>query len=169
MTKPMKKKLFLSLIALTLSSHALAEIYKHVDADGRVTYSNIKSKGATRLEVDPDMNSISNERAKGNNAANKRTPTPDDFPRVDNNTQNQRDAKRKQILQNELAAEKAALDEAKKAYAEGESNPEVYRTASGQTFRNVAKFEEKMKNLKANVDNHQKNIELLQKELDAIR
>ena len=40
----MKKHLFLSLIAITLSSHAFAEIYKRVDADGRVTYSNIKSK-----------------------------------------------------------------------------------------------------------------------------
>lgn len=167
----MKKHLFLSLFALTLSNNAFAEIYKHVDADGRITYSNIKSKGATRLELDPDANTISNDRAKATSSgtANRRTATPEGFPRVDNNTQNQRDNKRKEILQNELTAEKAALDEANRAYAEGESNPEVYKTASGQTFRNVPKFEEKMKNLKANVDNHQKNIELLQKELDALR
>lgn len=167
----MKKHLFLTLIALTFSTHALAEIYKRVDSDGRVTYSNIKSKGATRLEIDPDVNAISNDRAKaiGSSSENKRTATPESFPRVDKDTQNQRDSKRKSILQNELDAEKAALEEAKKAYAEGESNPEVYRTASGQTFRNVPKFEEKMKNLKANVDNHQKNIELLQKELDSLR
>jgi chromosome segregation ATPase len=167
----MKKHLFLTLIALTFSTHALAEIYKRVDPDGRVTYSNIKSKGATRLEIDPDANAISNDRAKaiGNSSVNKRTATPEGFPRVDKDTQNQRDSKRKSILQNELEAEKAALEEAKKAYAEGESNPEVYQTATGQTFRNVPKFEEKMKNLKANVDNHQKNIELLQKELDSLK
>lgn len=166
----MKKHLFLTLIALTFSTHAFAEIYKRVDSDGRVTYSNIKSKGATRLEIDPDVNAISNDRAKaiGNSSANKRTATPESFPRVDKDTQNQRDSKRKSILQSELDAEKTALEEAKKAYAEGESNPEVYQTASGQTFRNVPKFEEKMKSLKANVDNHQKNIELLQKELDAL-
>lgn len=168
----MKKHLFLTLVAFTFSTHALAEIYKRVDPDGRVTYSNIKSKGATRLEIDPDANAISNERAKAisGSSANKRTATtPEGFPRVDKDTQNQRDSKRKSILQNELDAEKAALEEAKKAYAEGESNPEVYKTASGQTFRNVPKFEEKMKNLKDNVDNHQKNIELLQKELDSLR
>jgi len=166
----MKKHLFLSLIAITLSSHAFAEIYKRVDADGRVTYSNIKSKGATRLELDPDANNITNEnRPKASTAPSKRTATPDSFPRVDANTQNQRDGKRREILQNELEAEKQALEEAKKAYAEGESNPEVYRTATGQTFRNVPKFEEKMKNLQANVDNHKKNIELLQKELDSLR
>lgn len=167
----MKKHLFLMLLALIASPSAFAEIYKHVDADGRVTYSNIKSKGSTRLEIDPDANNISNDHAKAktNNTANKRTATPDSFPRVDKDTQNQRDSKRRSILQGELDAEKAALEEAKKAYAEGESNPEVYRTASGQTFRNVPKFEAKMKGLKENVDNHEKNIELLQKELDSLR
>jgi len=167
----MKKHLFLLLITLTVPTAALAEIYKHVDADGRVTYSNIKSKGATRLEIDPDASNISNDRtkAKSGSTANKRTATPDSFPRVDKDMQNQRDGKRRSILQNELDAEKAALEEAKKAYTEGESNPEVYRTANGQTFRNVPKFEEKMKSLKENVDNHQKNIELLQKELDSLR
>jgi len=72
-------------------------------------------------------------------------------------------------LQAELDAEKTALEEAKKAYAEGEEKPEVYRTANGRTFRNVPKFEAKMKALQENVDNHQRNIELLQKELDALR
>jgi len=167
----MKKHLFLLLVTLTASTAAFAEIYKHVDADGRVTYSNIKSKGATRLEIDPDANNIGNDRAKAKSGstANKRTATPDSFPRVDKDMQNQRDGKRRSILQNELDAEKAALEEAKKAYTEGESNPEVYRTANGQTFRNVPKFDEKMKSLKENVDNHQKNIELLQKELDSLR
>lgn len=172
----MKKHLFLSFFAaatfIALPSSAFAEIYKHIDADGRITYSNIKSKGATRLELDPDAQTISNDRAKStpsSNTANKRTPTPDSFPRVDKNTQNQRDDKRKEILQNELAAEKSALEQAKQAYVEGESNPEVFKGANGKTLRNTAKFEEKMKNLQSNVENHQKNIELLQKELDNLR
>ena len=38
---------------------------------------------------------------------------------------------------------------AKKAYAEGEAKPEVFRTAGGKTFRNVPKFEEKMKGLQS--------------------
>jgi len=167
----MKKQLFLTLVSFIFSCHAMAEIYKRVDPDGRVTYSNIKSKGATRLEIDPDANAIGNDRAKASSAGttSKRTATPENFPRVDKGTQSQRDDKRKTILQNELEAERAALDEAKKAYTEGESTPEVYRTAKGQTMRNVPKFEEKMKNLKENVDNHQKNIELLQKEIDSLR
>jgi hypothetical protein len=157
----------IALIVAMLSGNAFAEIYKRVDADGRITYSNVKTKGATRLELDPDANTISNERPKS--TASKRTPTPEGFPRVDKNTQNQRDDKRKDILQSELESEKSALDQAKKAYTEGESNPEVFKTKDGKTLRNVPKFEEKMKNLQAEIDSHQKNIELLQKELDSLK
>lgn len=166
-------KNYLSLLALSaavLCQSAYAEIYKRVDEDGHVTYSNSKMKGAVRLELDPDANTISNDRPKP--SANKKTATPDSFPKVDKQTQNKRDDKRKEILQSELESEKAALADAKKAYAEGESNPEVYqkKNANGttSTFRNVPKFEEKMRNLQADVDSHQKNIELLQKEIDAL-
>lgn len=156
-----------ALYSALVSGNAFAEIYKRIDADGRITYSNVKTKGATRLELDPDANTISNERNK--TVSNKRTSTPESFPRVDKDTQNQRDGKRKEILTSELESEKEALNQAKKAYAEGESNPEVYRTKDGGTFRNVPKFEEKMKTLQADVDSHKKNIELLEKELDTLK
>jgi hypothetical protein len=166
----MKKNISLFLlIVISFSSNAYAEIYKRVDADGRITYSNIKTKGATRLEFDPDANTIANDRPKssGNAASsNKRTATPEGFPKVDKDTQNQRDGKRRDILQNELDSEKAALEEAKKAYTEGEAKPEVYKTANGGIMRNVPKFQEKMKGLQADVDSHENNIKLLQKELD---
>ena len=169
----MKKNLYLvPLVIIAFSSNAFAEIYKRVDADGRITYSNIKTKGATRLEFDPDANTIVNDHPKGtskstsSSTGNKRTSTPEGFPKVDKQTQNQRDGKRQEILQNELDSEKAALEEAKKAYAEGESKPEIYKTANGATMRNVPKFQEKMKSLQDDVDSHENNIKLLQKELD---
>ena len=169
----MKKTLSLvTLIVIAFASNAFAEIYKRVDADGRITYSNIKTKGATRLEFDPDANTIANDRPKStskssnSSASNKRTPSPEGFPKVDKDTQNQRDGKRKDILQNELDSEKTALEEAKKAYAEGEAKPEIYKTANGATMRNVPKFQEKMKSLQDDVDSHENNIKLLQKEID---
>ncbi|HYN55313.1 MAG TPA: DUF4124 domain-containing protein [Methylotenera sp.] len=170
----MKNLSLLLLVTIAFSSNAFAEIYKRIDADGRVTYSNTKTKGATRLDIDPDANTIVNDnRPKTNNNANKRTSTPEGFPKVDKQTQNQRDSKRQDILLSELEAEKLALEEAKKAYAEGASKPEVYqkKNANGttSTFRNVPKFEEKMKGLQADIDSHQNNIELLQKELDSLR
>jgi hypothetical protein len=162
------------LIAVAFSGNAFADIYKRVDADGRVTYSNSKTKGATRLELDPDANTITNDnRAKASNSTgNKRTATPEGFPKVDKQTQNQRDTKRQDILQSELEAEKAALEDAKKAYAEGQSKPEVYQiknaNGSTSTFRNVPKFDEKMRSLQADIDSHQNNIDLLQKELNSL-
>ena len=166
----MKKIVSLAACLLFISTTAFAEIYKHVDADGRVTYSNIKTKGAVRLEIDSETpsGSTTGKTVNGNGSA-KRTPTPSSFPRVDKNTQNERDNKRRSILQTKLEAEQAALEEAKKTYTEGESTPEVYRTANGKIKRNVPKYEEKMKLLKENVDNHQKNVELLQKELESLR
>jgi len=152
---------------LCICTLAQAEIYKSVDANGHITYSNSPSKGATRLNLDLDTP------AKGglpeSKSSRARTPTPADFPKVDRQTQSQRDEVRKQILLDELDNEKKALEEAKKAYAEGESKPEVYRGANGKTFRNVAKFDEKMQHLQDDVSSHEKNVQLLQKELDSLK
>jgi hypothetical protein len=134
-----------------------------------VTYSNVKIKGAKKLQLEPaGTNFGTNTNSEGKRAPSARTASPASFPKVDADTQNQRDGKRKEILQSELEAEKKALDDAKKAYTEGESNPEVYKTKDGKTFRNVPKFDEKMKGLQTDVDAHQRNIDLLNKEINAI-
>ena len=156
-------------IAYILSPAAHAEIYKHVDAEGRVTYSNVKIKGAKKLYLEPADTSFGNTSdGETKRAPSAKTPTPASFPKVDAGTQNQRDGKRKEILQAELATERQALEEAKKAYAEGESKPEVFRTADGSVRRNVPKFQAKMKALQENVDAHQRNIQLLEKEISSI-
>ena len=153
---------------------AEADIYKRVDDSGRITYSNVKTPGSIRLEISPEENNIKNEHLKPapKPSQTKQTSTPDSFPRVDKKTQNQRDDKRKEILQEELAAEKQALSQAQQAYADGEANPEVYRKknadGSVSTFRNVPKFNAKMDALRAEVESHQNNILLLQKEIDAL-
>lgn len=186
----MKKYLLLLTVAASLLTYqAVAEIYKHVDAEGRVTYTNIKTKGATRLDIDPDANVIKNTPSKSNKINNSsgssRTATPSDFPKVDKETQSNRDNKRLEILQNELEAEKIALEQAKKAYAEGEANPEMAHQSRQvvtvgsdgkkttktvtDTYRNMAKFDEKMKNLQADVDGHESNIKLLEKEIASLK
>ncbi|MES2636691.1 MAG: DUF4124 domain-containing protein [Pseudomonadota bacterium] len=160
------------LFALIIPNLVHAEIYKHVDSEGRVTYSNVKIKGAKKLELEPADTNFGGDNSaatrKTNRVPQSKTATPSSFPRVDADTQNLRDSKRKNILQSELEAEKLALANAKLAYIEGESKPEVYRAANGKTFRNVAKFEEKMKGLQADIDVHQRNIELLTKEINAL-
>jgi len=161
----MNKKLVLLLCLLSLIHPAWAEIYKKVDENGHVTYSNVPIKGGVKLDLEPPVST-----APATPAAKPRvkTPTPANFPRVDKETQNRRDDKRKQILTEELESEKQALEDAKKAYAEGESTPEVYRTKDGKIRRNVPKYEEKMQRLQAEVEAHEKNIQLLQKELSSL-
>lgn len=161
---------FIITICATNASVVHAEIYKQVDAEGRVTYSNVKIKGAKKLDLEPaDTNFGTIPNGTKKQIPSNKSATPSNFPNVDASTQKQRDGGRKEILQNELAAEKAALENAKKAYAEGESSPEVYqkRNANGtaSTYRNVPKFQEKMQNLQADVDVHQRNIELLEQEI----
>lgn len=161
------KKLFPLLIiaGVGISTPTWADIYKYVDENGHVTYSNVPIKGAKRISVEP---AVSGNSSAENKPRRTQTATPAGFPKVDQKTQNQRDDKRRQILLEELENEKKALVEAKQAYAEGEATPEVYRGAGGKTFRNVPKYEEKMQRLQADVDAHEKNIQLLQKELDAL-
>lgn len=174
----MNKQLsFLSVIlfALIVPTLACAEIYKHVDSEGKVTYSNVKLKGSKKLDLEPADTNFGGDSSTSSRSANRepqaKTATPASFPKVDAGTQNQRDGKRKDILTAELEAEKQALAKAKLAYTEGASNPEVYQAknadGSSKTFRNVAKFDEKMKGLQAEVDAHQRNIDLLTKEIGA--
>ncbi len=166
--------IFLSILltAFILPQFAFAEIYKHVDADGRITYSNVKIKGAKKLALEPADTSfgtdVNNSDSSQKRSPASRTTTPANFPKVDADVQNQRDGKRKDILQSELDAERKALEDAKLAYAEGAAKPEVYRTKDGKILRNVPKFQEKMAILQANVDAHQRNIELLEKEISNI-
>jgi hypothetical protein len=160
---------FCALVIVAYSLPSIAEIYKLVDSEGRVTYSNVKIKGAKKLDLEPaDTNFGNDTQSEKSNANKAKKASPSDFPKVDAQTQNQRDAKRKEILLQELDKEKQALEMAKQAYKEGEAKPEVYKTADGQTFRNVPKYQEKMKNLQAEVDAHERNIELLNKEISQL-
>lgn len=162
-------------LAMLLAVPAVADTCKYEDADGRIIYTNIPLKGAKKLSC---FGFDGSTKPGGSARDNKvRQPTPADFPRVETGVQKQRDDTRRKILQEELAAEQKALEQAQKAYAEGEADPETFRTTIAgkdgkpQTVirRNVAAFEEKMKQLQDNVDLHEKNIQMLQKELAGIK
>ena len=109
-----------------LASPVQADIYQHTDANGVVTYSNLKRKGAIKLNISNSS----------------------DFSQVDTDLQKQRDAK-----------EAAKPEIARRQNVDG----------TVTTYRNMAKFNEKMKPMQAEVGNHQNNIELLQKELNGMR
>lgn len=166
------KKLFLFIVFSMLGfvHNASAAIYKKVEENGRVTYTNIPIKGAQKLDLE-DTTPVNSGRSSSGKTltlpANNTTPS--DFPNVDSDTQTQRDGKRKEILVQELSAERKALEEAKRAYKEGESNPEMFTSANGKRFRNMPKFEDKMQKLDADVKAHERNVKLLEKELSAAK
>jgi hypothetical protein len=151
----MKRYLFAVLCVFPLL--AQAEIYKSVDADGHVTYSSTPIKGGKKLNLEP-LPTMLPPGKEG---------SPGSFPRVDSATQKSRDDTRYTILQNELTNEEKLLAEAKQSLAE--ASPEVFKGQDGKTYRNVAKYDEKIKPLAAQVDLHQKNIEALNTELSKLK
>jgi len=147
-----KLRTLLLLLAACHAAPASAEIYKYVDENGRITYTNIPKKGAKKLDLDP----IS--------AAKTRNSTgPADFPKVDDQTQKKRDDLRKQILQDELTSEERSLTDAQKALSEGE------KTRLGDEAKNPQKYLDRIKKLKSNVSLHEKNIAALKKELGGLK
>jgi hypothetical protein len=150
----MKTKLLL-ICGLLLSHEALAEIYKYVDENGRVTYSNIPIKGGKRLNLEP-LSTVPATKPKPAAA------TPAGFPRVDSETQKKRDETRRQILEDELAAEEKQLAEAKKALTEGEA----VRLGNERNYQN---YLDRVQGLKDNVTLHEKNVDALKKELAGLK
>lgn len=150
--------LFVLCCSTLLAINAHADIYKRVDEDGRVTYSSTPIKGGKKLHLEPLPTMDPLPKARNNS----------EF-RVDSETQNRRDDKRRKILEDELATEQQSLDQARANLKEGQDSPEVYRNSSGQTFRNVAKYDEKVKALQEEVDLHKKNVEALKTELSHLK
>jgi len=138
---------------------AHAEIYKSIDADGHVTYSSTPLKGGKKIILEPLPTMM----------PPARTASPEGFPKVDGTTQRNRDEARRKILQDELSMEEKLLEEARQKLKEGEENPEVFMGKDGKAYRNVAKYEEKIKALKDEVDLHIENVEALKIELSKFK
>ncbi len=153
----MKIKLLLLLGGFLSVAAAHAEIYKHIDESGRVTYSNIPTKGAKKLDLDPVTVVPATKPKRAGSTSN---PTPASFPRVDADTQKARDGMRHTILEDELAAELKLLSEAKQTLAEAE-------TARGDkdASKLPAKYLERLQQLRDNLSLHVKNVQALKIEI----
>lgn len=142
-------------VALLFGALAHADIYKHVDKDGHVTYSSEPSKGAEKLQLGP-LNTA---------PPTQKNETSEGFSRVDEATQKRRDDQRRRILEDELASEQSALETAREKLKLAQDTPMVYRTPGGQTLRNVAQYEENVRLAQEAVKTHEDNIKALQAEL----
>ncbi len=140
---------------------AYAEIYKHVGKDGHVTYSSEPIKGSTKLILKP-LPAI--PVARGNQRA-----TPEDFPKVDSQTQKNRDATRRIILQDELTSEEQLLATTRENLKSIESNPVPLLDPNGIPFRNTAKQTEKIKSAQDLMALHAQNIKALRTEISNLK
>lgn len=143
---------------------AVADIYKYVDENGRVTYSNVPMKGAKKLDLEP-LTSVPmpkpRPKVNGNGgAATNESATPAEFPKVDAETQKKRDLTRRGILEDELRSEEKAAADARRAYEEGSQTLKV-----GEESRSSPKYIERMSKLKDAVTTRESNVQALRKEL----
>lgn len=148
-------------LAIAGASPARAEIYKCTDAEGRVSYTNLTRDAGKNCEsVTREIGIVSAPpKAPAKNAP---AATGGDFPRVSGDAQKQRDVKRRQILEQELAEEERLLGEAKKTLAEQEA------VRQGDE-RNYQKYLDRIQKHRDEVTLHEKNITALRDELSRAR
>ncbi len=151
-------KLFYLFVILYLSQVgcAQAEIYKRIDSEGHVTYSSEPLKGSKKLYLKP-LPTMSGGRSQRS--------TPEDFPRVDSQTQKNRDATRRVILEDELGTEEKLLTSARQDLQTIENNPETTISAAGIPFQKTPQYTEKVKAAQDLVTSHEQNIKALRTEI----
>lgn len=131
------KKLF-PIFLLLICTPVMAVTCKYATLDGQVMYANVPIKNARKVECfGQEESAASGKKSRERNTSIN--PTPADFPRVDASTQQQRDGTRRRILTDELAAERNALELARK---------------TGKT---------------TDIALHERNVQMLEKELSSIR
>lgn len=151
----------LGVLLLCASSHAqqtTSEIFRCLDADGRRHYTNSKRDTAgmkcelvtrQQINVAPPL-------------APPQTRTPAGFPRETPGQSVSARERQREILEQELAAEREALAQARKALAE----QETVRTGDERSYARVM---ERLQPFKDTVQNHEKNIQALQRELGNLK
>ncbi len=142
-----------ALFLLVLAPVAQAEIYKFVDENGMVTYTNMPRPGNKPQLVIPDLTMPGKPaQATSKPKSGDKISTPGYFPKVDVGTQRKRDDMRRQLLEEEMRSEEKNLAAARGALATGSRQP-------GTDIRKLSEA----------VRLHEKNIEMLNKELSHIR
>ena len=160
--------LALSAAGLAPTVHAQDGMYKCVYPDGRVEYTNRSvgdQRNCSRLDIEPNTAVPAPRAAPATSSAAPArapsaagTPTPANFPRVDNGTQRARDSDRRRILEDELRLQEARYAELQKEYNNGQ--PE----RSGDE-RNYQRYLDRVQKLKEDIERVQGDIASVKSEL----
>jgi len=150
------------LILLLSSPLAHAEVYKCVDANGAVTYTNDRNLGRSckQMSEDQPVSSVPAPPARAPAAPSPGSPT--NFPRVAPEAQRARDDTRRQVLEKELATEESALADAQKTLAEQEN---LHQGAD----RRLPIVQNRIQAHKDKVELHLRNVDALKKEIGNLK
>lgn len=157
-------KFSILILGLCVALPAQADIYKHVDASGQVTYTDRPVKGAKRLDLEPAATPVTHT-VNGTNTPRKRetaNPTPISFPRVEADVQRKRDNVRRNVLEDELRNEEQALADAVAAKRDGEVLRPGEKISSPAYITRTDKLDNTIKL-------HRDNINALRKELSSVK
>ena len=151
------------LVSILFTASAAAEICMYRDEQGHITYSNVTDappRNATKIRCFREKQPA----ATPNTTAAPPAPaeTGESFPSVDRDTQRQRDAGRRSILEDELAAEEQSLQEARRQLQAQES---IRRGSDG----NSQSYRERIRPYQEAVQTHERNVQALQRELETLR
>lgn len=157
---------FLSFLSLSivLACPAWAKIYMYVDADGHKGATDRReaipagAKVTTVIDMGGGADSYSAPRKSGSGKSSAKTPSPANFPRIDSGTQQKRDDVRRTILEEELTSERKNLDEARRRLGIGE------KPLAGENAASPA-YQARVNQLREAMQNHERNIAAIQKEL----
>ena len=145
------------LLLLGSFAYGQGNVYVCVQPNGNREYRNTgDTLSCRKLDLESISMIPSPPSAKGSSAADPA------FPKVDNFTQKRRDQDRMQILLEEVRTEESKLAELKKEYQNGE--PERQGNE-----RNYVKYQERVGQLKDELQRTEKNIEALKREIGNLK
>jgi hypothetical protein len=163
--------LLFALLLVLQPATALADIHKCVDGEGLVTFTDSPSrkfKTCTLLYRDPgpppkaptgttpsapSTAPAAGARPKGEAAAVRGNPGPENFPRVERGEQRDRDLKARQIVERELTNEQRALEDARRQIAAlngapgaDKADPRLreWQSAASRHERNIAEIQRQL-------------------------
>jgi hypothetical protein len=168
MTTRVTRLFFAAGVLLHGAADAQTTVYKCVDAQGRVEFTDTGKKGCKALDLPgyipapPERRGPAPAAGRAANAAPAAAPSPSNFPRVDTSQQRARDDDRRGILADELRLEEKKLADLRQVFNNGE--PERQGNE-----RNYAKYQERVAQMRDDISRTERNIEALRREIANIR
>ena len=155
-------------LALHHGAQAQATVYKCVDDQGRVEFTDTARKGCKALDLPGYAPPPAPRASAPIPAVRPASPgpaaavSPASFPRVGTAQQRARDDDRREILNDELRIEQKKLADLRRDFNKGE--PERQGNE-----RNYAKYQERVASMRDEIGRTERNIQALQREIGNIR